>query len=371
MYKYKSFASLIAFFILSTLFLSGCISKNENESTMKDETLTVDTETQTPTAIPTSTVAPTPTVAPTAESVEEELKFIISAKLDSKAISENLIKEKTEQSLVIYLPPSYYVSDIKYPVVYYLHGFGDPVGSYVNSNCSALNNAFTDSEKQFIVVEVDGQNSLGGSFYVNSPVIGKWEDYTTQEVVSYIDSNYRTIASSESRGICGFSMGGFGALNLALLHPDIYGAIYAMSPGIIADGKLTDALDTWRYDGQFKKAYSMAFAYNTVEPYDTIPTLDGSKEDNTIIAMWESGFEDWPEKLDSYLALNTPLRAIGLSYGTNDPYKWISEGTAYFSGLLDEQKIENTLFSFEGGHMQPPSSIQDHLVPFFTESLVW
>ena len=113
---------------------------------------------------------------------------------------------------------------------------------------------FEETGKEFIFVEVDGGNTPGGSYYVNSKVIGDWETYTTTEVVSYLDENYRTIADRNSRGICGFSMGGFGAINLAFRHPDIYGAVYTMSPGIIA-------------------------------------------EDNAIIAEWENGYGNWEENL--------------------------------------------------------------------------
>ena len=70
-----------------------------------------------------------------------------------------------------------------------------------------------------------------------SPVMGNWETYTVSEVVSYIDSNYHTISEAGARGICGFSMGGFASINLAFRHPDVYSAVYAMSPGLLAPGK--------------------------------------------------------------------------------------------------------------------------------------
>lgn len=291
---------------------------------------------------------------------------------DSKAIADNLIEEKTEQKLHIYLPPTYYESDKTYPVIYFLHGFGDSAVVFLRTAQSALDPAFSkDPSKEFIMVAVNGSNSAGGSYYVNSPVTGKWEDYTVKEVVPYIDSNYRTIATAQSRGICGFSMGGFAALNLAFLHPEVYGAVYAMSPGVLAPGKIGDALDTWKYDKVFLKAYSLAFAYNTTPPYEAIPLRDGSDTDNALLERWESGFGNWQEKLEAYLALDTPLRAIGLNYGISDSYSWIPEGTVYLSEILEEKGIEHILFSFQGGHILPPKVMTDHLLPFFQEALVW
>lgn len=305
---------------------------------------------------------------------EFELKegTIESVTYNSKAIAENLIKENTEKKIHIYLPPSYNESEKEYPVVYFLHGFGDSAYAFIKLAQRGLDPIFSeDSSKEFIMVGVEGTNSAGGSYYVNSPVIGNWADYTTKEVVSYIDSNYRTLANAESRGICGFSMGGFGALNLAFLYPDVYGAVYSMSPGVVAKGDMDEVLDSWKRDSGFLRAYSYAFAYNTTPPYNTTPLRDGSKTDNALIERWESGYGNWKEKLDAYLALEKPLRAIGLCYGENDNYSWIPKGTKYLSDLLKEKNIEHTHFTFLGGHSFPGNVIGDHLLPFFQEALVW
>ena len=88
---------------------------------------------------------------------------------------------------------------------------------------------------------VPGDNQLGGSFYVNSPVTGNWEDFVVQEVVGYVDNHYRTIARVESRGISGHSMGGFGSLNIAMLHPDVFGAVYSLSPGLFDKNGLANS----------------------------------------------------------------------------------------------------------------------------------
>ncbi|HOO28771.1 MAG TPA: alpha/beta hydrolase-fold protein, partial [Lachnospiraceae bacterium] len=258
------------------------------------------------------------------EETEEEEVIVKEGTLervevDSAAIAENKIEENTEQKLNIYLPPSYQESDKSYPVVYFLHGFGDSPSVFVRNAKKVLDVEFSkDPSKEFILAAVDGSNSAGGSFYVNSPITGNWEDYTVTEVVSYIDQNYRTIPKAEARGICGFSMGGFAALNLAFRHPDVYTAVYAMSPGVLAPGKIEEALATWEGDQVFLKAYSMAFAYAEEPPYVAIPAEDGSDADQLLLERWESGFGNWQEKLDEYLSMQTPLKAIGFCYGTND-----------------------------------------------------
>ncbi len=292
--------------------------------------------------------------------------------ISSNAIAENQIKEKKEHKLYIYLPPSYNESKKKYPVIYFLHGFGDSALGFINYTQSELDQEFSkEPTKEFILVAVDGSNSVGGSFYVNSPIIGKWDDYTSKEVVTYIDSNYRTLAKSDSRGICGFSMGGFGALNLAFLHPDIYGAVFSMSPGVLAPGKIGDALDSWASDNTFLKSYSLAFAYDKDYPYLKIPKRDSSKKDNELLKQWESGFGDWDKKINAYQKLNKPLLAIGLLYGEADSYKWISEGTEYLSDLLDKQGIKHSLSTNHNGHSIPMKVMSDYIIPFFGQHLKW
>jgi S-formylglutathione hydrolase FrmB len=68
-----------------------------------------------------------------------------------------------------------------------------------------------------IFVASDQSTSYGGSFYANSTLTGNWADFTAKDLVAYMDSHYRTIASRNSRGICGHSMGGHGALKLSML----------------------------------------------------------------------------------------------------------------------------------------------------------
>ena len=61
------------------------------------------------------------------------------------------------------------------------------------------------------------------------------------EVVSFVDSQYRTIAQAESRGISGHSMGGFGALNISMHHPDVFSAVYSFSPGLFDQDGLANS----------------------------------------------------------------------------------------------------------------------------------
>ncbi len=314
---------------------------------------------------PETSESPEASEAAESKPAAEQSRFL-SLQLESANLKDNLIEASPKMTLCVYLPPSYYESEKAYPVVYYLHGHGERVGGYGAVNRAAFDKAFEAGADEFIFVEIQGDRS----YYVNSPVTGNWDDYIIDEAIPLIDESYRTLADRESRGICGFSMGGFGALNLAIRHTDVFCAFYAMSPGLLKDDGMDEAMKSWRADGSFLKDYARAFAPDPDdEQLGRIPTLDGSEADNAIVDQWLGGFGKIEEKIDTYLAQGTPLKAIGLSYGTKDTYAWIPKGTQYFSDYLTEKGIEHTLFVFEGFHEQPPNSAAEHLIPFFDENL--
>lgn len=315
--------------------------------------------------VETSPVASAPVIS---RSPEDLKKYMVTASLESECLKNNLIKAPVKRNLYIYLPPTYFGSSKSYPVVYYLHGHGQPAGRYIRNNRGELDGAFIAGAKEFIFVGIEG----GPSYYVNSPVSGNWEDYFLTEIIPYVDENYRTIPDVSSRGICGFSMGGFGSINLALKHPDIFCAVYSMSPGLLKSDGLPEAMETWIGDRGFLTDYARAFAPNTnAKSLGDVPQLDGTEEDNIIVEKWMSGFGNLEEKMQAYIALNLPLKAIAFSCGTKDGYTWIPKGTQYFSDLLNENGIKNSLLTFDGGHAHPPNGITEVLVPFFNENLTY
>lgn len=128
---------------------------------------------------------------------------------------------------IIVLPDKYDKMNNQYAVIYLLHGYS---GNYRNwSKKSDLGN-YADMYNIIIVCPDGGYNS----WYLDSPMDlnSQYKTYVGKEVIHYIDRNYRTIAHRNSRAISGLSMGGHGALYLALEFPDIFGAAGSMS-GVI------------------------------------------------------------------------------------------------------------------------------------------
>ena len=126
-------------------------------------------------------------------------------------------------------------------MIYFLAGYDEPASvRSIGLELQRLVDAGTANE--MIIVGVSGENALGGSFYVDSPVSGRWATAIVDDVVGMIDEHYRTLATASTMcNIAGFSMGGYGALALAMRNPDVFGAVDALSPGLFAPGGLAES----------------------------------------------------------------------------------------------------------------------------------
>jgi S-formylglutathione hydrolase FrmB len=145
-----------------------------------------------------------------------------------------------EKSYLAWLPPGYDAeTSRRWPVVYYLHGLGGNERDWISGG--HLEDAARAVGLRAIVVMPDGDES----FYVNAvhplPCGGgvdcvqqpRYEDYLVQDLVAHVDATYRTATDRRARGIAGLSMGGFGALGLAMRHSDRFAAAASHS-GVVA-----------------------------------------------------------------------------------------------------------------------------------------
>ena len=141
-------------------------------------------------------------------------------------LTENLIGDDGRKIIRVYLPPSYDFTEKRYPVIYVLHGFGGDSGSLSDRVKSRMDRMIPNEEiQEMIAVFVDGSNRFGGSQYLSSPTIGDYETYIVRDLVNFIDRQYRTIAHRDSRGITGFSMGGYGSMHLVLKYPEVFSVV--------------------------------------------------------------------------------------------------------------------------------------------------
>jgi len=151
-------------------------------------------------------------------------QLCLASKVDTlETISPSM--NKTIKAVVV--TPDNYNKNNAYPVFYLLHGYSGNYSNWVKAK------AVIDAADryQMIIVCPDGGY---GSWYWDSPIDEeyKYETYISKELISWIDEKYATIPSPKGRAIAGLSMGGHGALYLAIKHPDIFGAAGSMSGGV-------------------------------------------------------------------------------------------------------------------------------------------
>jgi enterochelin esterase-like enzyme len=164
-------------------------------------------------------------------------------KVRGPALVGNLQGESPDRDVFIYLPPGYATSrNQRYPVVYLLHGYSLTAERWMDFTRlgEVADRAIAaGTMKGMILVSPDGYTRHGGSMWSSSPTIGDWETYIAEDLVGYVDKNYRTLATRESRGLAGHSMGGYGTLRIGMKRPDVFSAMYPMSSCCVIDANLT------------------------------------------------------------------------------------------------------------------------------------
>jgi S-formylglutathione hydrolase FrmB len=133
----------------------------------------------------------------------------------------------------VILPPSYgRDATLRYPVLYYFHGLGENEQMFVRSGGFDLVEELWEGHQigDFIIASPAGY----ASFFMNSHDASlRYEDFFLQEFMPAIEKRYRIAARRETRGIGGISMGGYGALRMAFLHPQLFGAVSAHSAAMM------------------------------------------------------------------------------------------------------------------------------------------
>lgn len=152
-------------------------------------------------------------------------KVTNAASVDTISIYSNSM-HKNIKCVVIY--PSVYDGNMKFPVVYLLHGHSDNYQGWINKVPTIKQYADQDS---IIIVCPDGDYN---SWYFDAPMDStmRYETFVSKELVAYVDAHYKTVKDRKCRGITGLSMGGHGAFYIAFKHQDIFGCAGSMSGGV-------------------------------------------------------------------------------------------------------------------------------------------
>jgi len=147
-------------------------------------------------------------------------------RFESALLRGNRSGDPHVRELPIYLPPQALRGE-RCPVLFLLQSFSGRPHDFLDAHpwrqgaIAQFDAAIARGDAPPAIVAMpDGFTKFGGSQYVNSALLGPYEDHVVRELVPFVDAHFPTLAGG--RGVLGKSSGGFGALHLAMRHPDVF-----------------------------------------------------------------------------------------------------------------------------------------------------
>jgi len=162
---------------------------------------------------------------------------VIEVEHRSAILADNPLGDPSVRRLHVWLPPGYdqrqdHNRGKRFPVLFDLVGYTGAGPAHTNwrgfdENLPERAARLIHQHKMTgcIMVFPDCFTALGGNQYINSPAIGNYADYLTRELIPFIDSEFRTLASREHRGCFGKSSGGYGAMVHGMRYTRYWGAV--------------------------------------------------------------------------------------------------------------------------------------------------
>ncbi|HEY3549803.1 MAG TPA: alpha/beta hydrolase-fold protein [Gaiellaceae bacterium] len=305
--------------------------------------------------------------------------------IESDLLRGNPLGDPHVRPLWVYLPPAYDAEpDRRFPSIYLIQGMTGQIDMWRNRTAyrpnvpERIDALFAEEEcPPAIVVFVDCWTSYGGSQFIDSPGTGRYAEYLCEEVVSFVDSRYRTLAEPGHRGLTGKSSGGYGAMVVPMLRPDVFGGLATHSGDALFElcylPEFRDSARALRdeYEGSYESfwqnfrsrpalttksdlclvnTYAMAACYSANEdgsvdlPFDT---ATGMLRDD----VWQRWLAWDPVRMARRHAdALRSQRAIYIDAGTRD--EWVLDlGAEAFRRELEALGITDVFFElFDAGH---------------------
>jgi S-formylglutathione hydrolase FrmB len=321
-----------------------------------------------------------PQVVPGAKSV-----IIDHIKIHGTALEGNLEGDAVDRDVIVFLPTSYRSEKRRrYPVVYALHGYSIGAEQWTHEIHvpQTIEGAFAQGAKEMIVVLPDSKTVHNGSMYSSSVTTGDFEKFIAHDVVTYIDTHYRTIPNRESRGLVGHSMGGYGAIRIGMKHPDVFGSLYIMSPCCLsarttgpANAEMEKSLEAVKtpedsaqlpFFARTQLASAAAWSPDPKNPplYLDLPMKDGVPQPE-VLAKWAANAP--LAFIDQYIGNLKQYRAVAMDVGDQDGLR-VDAGK--LRDVFDKYGIPNGFELYSGTHTSAVADrFQNHVIPFFSKNL--
>jgi S-formylglutathione hydrolase FrmB len=303
----------------------------------------------------------------------------------STVLAGNPLGDPSERRVPIYLPENYSTGSERYPVVYFLAGFGSGGTLLLNETLwgetlgQRLDRLIgSRAVRPMIVVMPDCITRLGGSQYIDSAATGRYEAHLVEELVPHVDRRYRTMADREHRVVMGKSSGGYAAIVLAMRHADVFGIAADHSgdkyfelcyksdiPASVAalgryDHSATRFLEQFPHPPE-KRGRSWFTLVNMLAMASCYSPNRGSAvgfdlpfDERTAELrpdVWRRWLEHDPvEIVASHAGALRSLRLLYLDCGSFDEHH-LQYGTRIFVDRLNALSIPHVYEEFDGGHM--------------------
>jgi enterochelin esterase-like enzyme len=298
---------------------------------------------------------------------------------ESAVLRDNPLGDPASRPLLVYTPPGW-PDGGPYPAVWTIQGLlgqtdqwreRPPFGETFYERLDRMIVAGTC--RPVVVPMPDCWTSYGGSQFLDSAGTGRYMTYLCDELVPWVDERFATAPTNASRAVQGKSSGGYGALVLAMLRPDVWGALgavagdagfehvylqgFAPTWSLLREHGSVESFWRWMRE-QPRHSPDVMAAVNTIamaacyspgpegEPVLPIDLADGSLRDD----VWERWLARDPVRmLDDHVDALRRLRAISLECGRQDEFN-IYVGTTTLHRRLDDAGIEHRFELFDGGH---------------------
>ena len=301
---------------------------------------------------------------------------------EAPSLAGNLEGNPVERDVFVVTPPGYDENpDKRYPVVYFLHGYWMPAGAQQEGfRLDEAVQAASEAGNDFIMVMPDGFSKLRGGFYSSGPTVGDYENMVAEDLVNWVDANYRTIAEPAARGLAGHSMGGYGTIRIAMHQPGIFSSIYMMSacclqPMVLTEEQARNIENMDEDDLPFEEFFALG-AISTLATWSPDPTDEGFlkvdtgvREDGTIdpLANYRIAANSPVVLLPQFLPELNGLEGFAMDIGDED---FLLEPNALFRSELDRFGVDYDFELYEGDHgNRIRERLRTEVLPFFAQHL--
>jgi Putative esterase len=305
--------------------------------------------------------------------------------IESELLRDNPLGDPHVRPLWVYTPPAYVAEpDRRFPSIYLIQGMTGQLDMWRNrsafrpSTPERIDRLFAEEGcPAAVVVFVDAWTSYGGSQFIDSSGTGRYGGYVCDEVVPFVDARYRTLVDAAHRGLTGKSSGGYGAMVVPMLRPDVYGGLATHAGDALFElCYLRDFPEVVRllreeYDGSFDRFWEdfrSRPAFTKQSDYPLVNTWamaacysaneDGSIDlpfDPSTGILLDDVWQRWlawdPVRMARHHAdALRSLRAIYIDAGKKDEY-FLDLGAEAFRRELEELGITDVFFElFDAGH---------------------